>query len=49
MLKIKCETDLGKPRQIIAPITTINPKIKIIRKPILCLGIKEQFSHENEK
>ena len=49
LLKIKCETDLGTPRQIIAPITAINPKIQIIRKSILCPGIKEQISHENEK
>ena len=35
--------------QIIAPITAINPKIQIIRKSILCPGIKEQISHENEK
>ena len=44
--------------QIIAPITAINSKIQIIRKSILCPGIKEQIrkksiknlgSHENEK
>ena len=29
LLKIKCENDPEKPRQIIDPITTINPKIKI--------------------
>ena len=29
--------------QIIAPITAINYKIKIIRKCVLCLGIKEQI------
>ena len=28
LLKIKCENDLITPRQIIAPITAINPKIK---------------------
>ena len=57
LLKIKCETDLDKPRQIIAPITTINPKINkgysfvhevsmVLTRPN-ALGIKEQFSHEN--
>ena len=59
LLKIKCEADLDKPRQIIAPITTINPKINkgysfvhevsmVLTRPN-AQGIKEQFSHENEK
>ena len=62
LLKIKCENDPEKPRQIIDPITTINPKIKInawgysfVHEVSMVLtrpnaqGIKEQFSHENEK
>ena len=64
LLKIKCENDLITPRQIIAPITAINPKIKggysfhvvsVVNHGFneaqsqKHLGIKEDFSHENEK
>ena len=61
LLKIKCEADLIKPRQIIAPITitAINPKSKngysFVHEVSMVLtrpnsrGIKEHFSHENEK
>ena len=61
LLKIKCEADLIKPRQIIAPITitAINPKINneysFVHEVSVALmwpnswGIKEYFSHENEK
>ena len=65
LLKIKCENDLITPRQIIAPITAINPKIKggysFVHVVSMVnhgfneaqsqkhLGIKEHFSHENEK
>ena len=59
LLKIKCEADLDKPRQIIAPIIAINPKNKngysFVHEVSMVLtrpnsrGIKEHFSHENEK
>ena len=59
LLKIKCEADLDKPRQIIAPIIAINPKSKngysFVHEVSMVLtrpnsrGIKEHFSHENEK
>ena len=62
LLKIKCENYPETPRQIIDPITTINPKIKInawgysfVHEVSMVLtrpnaqGIKEHFSHENEK
>ena len=64
LLKIKCENDLITPRQIIVPITAINPKIKgwysfhvvsVVNHGFneaqsqKHLGIKEDFSHENEK